>query len=222
MKALRKCIYLIFGLFVFGLVSCANDSSNNDTYVPARNTDTDKNGKGYRDGFYEFSDGNTTMYLYFENKSLVSAGNAQGKYPSSQIEVLKQSYPWNTVSKYCTRYEISLNSTKWMLGVYPAEKLFKKGWYRFNINNDAWGTIRGYFESYDSQMIYTVEEKWSYDKNALIPFRTNNFESSNSNYSSDTWSSLLNRVINSDYFSANIYFLSENLEYYPEEPTQSE
>ena len=162
MKALRKCLYLILGLFIFGLVSCANDSSNNDTYVPARNTATDKNGMGYRDGFYEFSDGNTTMYLYFENKSLVSAGNAQGKYPSSQIEVLKQSYSWNTVCKYCTRYEVSLNSTKWMLGVYPAEKFFKKGWYEINISNNG-ACIAGYFENYNSSMSYTWD--WHYGDN---------------------------------------------------------
>lgn len=221
MKALRKCLYLILGLFIFGLVSCANDSSSNDTYVPARNTDTDKNGQKYTDGFYKFDDGNTQMYLYYENRNLVSAGNTQGKFDSNRVEILKQSYPWNTVCKYCTRYEVSLNSTKWMLGVYPAEKLFKKGWYRFNIKNDAWGTICGYFESYDNQMIYTVEEKWSYNDNKGIPFRTNNFKSSNGNYSSDTWSSLLNRVANSDYFSAGIDYLSENLEYYPEESSLS-
>ena len=59
MKVLRKCLCLIFGLFIFGLVSCANDSSSSDNYVPASNTDTDKSGEAYRDGFYKFDDGNT-------------------------------------------------------------------------------------------------------------------------------------------------------------------
>lgn len=215
MKALRKCLYLILGLFIFGLVSCANDSSSNDTYVPARNTDTDKSGKAYRDGFYEFSDGNTTIYLYFENKSLVSAGNAQGKYPSSQIEVLKQSYSWNTVSKYCTRYDVNLNSTKWMLGVYPAEKLFKKGWYDININQ--YNQYRGYFENYNSSMIYTYD--WPYGTSSA--FRTNNFVN-NDSYSNKSWNSLLTDFANTDYSNACFRLLSEDLDYYPEEPTQSE
>lgn len=209
MKALRKCLYLIFGLFIFGLVSCANDSSSNDTYVPARNTDTDKSGQAYRDGFYEFSDGNTTIYLYFENKSLVSAGNAQGKYPSSQIEVLKQSYSWNTVRKYCTRYEVSLNSTKWMLGVYPAEKLFKKGWYDFYFAES--GRVVGYFETYNSKMSYVAKDK----DDRII--RTNIFDNNNSYYSSDTWESLLHRVANSNNSSLNVTLESENLEYYSEQ-----
>lgn len=207
MKALRKCLYLILGLFIFGLVSCANDSSSNDTYVPARNTDTDKSGKAYRDGFYEFSDGNTTMYLYFENKSLVSAGNAQGKYPSSQIEVLKQSYSWNTVSKYCTRYEVSLNSTKWMLGVYPAEKLFKKGWYKIKINENSDHHV-GYFESYNTSMTYTKVNSGNY--------RTNNFENKY-HYSNKSWDSLLNDYASSSYSSACFDLLSESFDYFAEQ-----
>ena len=216
MKALRKCIYLIFSLFVFGLVSCANDSSNNDTYVPARNTDTDKNGMGYRDGFYEFSDGNTTMYLYFENKSLVSAGNAQGNYQSSTIENLKQSYSWNTVSKYCTRYEVSLNSTKWMLGVYPAEKLFKKGWYEINISNNG-ACIAGYFENYNSSMSYTWD--WHYGDGNNV-YRTNNFVN-NDYYSNKSWDNLLKDYANADYSNTYFRFLSENFNAYQERPSQN-
>lgn len=156
MKTLRKCIYLIFGLFIFGLVSCANDSSSSDSYKQSSNTDTDKNGQAYRDGFYKFDDGNTQMYLYYENRNLVSAGNEQGKFDSSRIEILKKSYSWNTVCKYCNRYEVSLNSTKWMLGVYPAEKLFKKGWWSFEKSKVSGVPIITYYESYDKDPSYQV------------------------------------------------------------------
>lgn len=209
MKKFLKMFALMFlaGALVFGLVSCANDSGSNDTYVPARNTDTDKSGKAYRDGFYEFSDGNTTIYLYFENKSLVSAGNAQGKYPSSQIEVLKQSYSWNTVSKYCTRYEVSLNSTKWMLGVYPAEKLFKKGWYKIKISENSNYNV-GYFESYNTSMTYTKVNSGNY--------RTNTFENK-IHYSNKSWDALLKDFADSSYSSACFELLSESFDYYAEQ-----
>lgn len=209
MKALRKCLYLIFGLFVFGLVSCANDSSSNDTYVPARNTDTDKNGQKYTDGFYKFDDGNTQMYLYYENRNLVSAGNAQGKFDSNRIEILKQSYSWNTVCKYCTRYEVSLRD-KWMCTLYPAQKFFKKGWCKFTKGNDT--KVLGYFESYDSVMSYAT----------IYPqtegFRTTNFNNA-AYYSDSTWQILFLQYLNTD--DGAVYFLSEELNYFKEENAQS-
>ena len=216
MKTLRKCLCLILGLFVFGLVSCANDSSSTDTYVPARNTDKDKNGQNYTDGFYKFDDGNTQMYLYYENKNLVSAGNAQGKYPSSQIEILKQSYSWNTVCKYCTRYEVSLNSTKWMLGVYPAEKLFKKGWYKIDISNNG-AYFAGYFENYNSSMSYTWD--WHYGDGDNV-YRTNNFVN-NVYYSNKSWNSLLKDYANTDYSSVYFTFLRQNFNAYQERPSEN-
>ena len=214
-------LMLLAGALVFGLVSCAN-ASGSDSDLPKNTEVLDRFNQQYRDGFYKYNDGNTTMYLYFEYKNLVSAGNLQDKFPSSQIEILKQSHTWSNVHQYCEKYDVSINTNaytyngKWMLGVYPAEKLFKKGWYRINISNNG-EYFAGYFENYNSSMSYTFD--WHYGDGNNV-YRTNNFVN-NDYYSNKSWDSLLKDYANTDYSSVYFTFLSENFNAYQERPSEN-
>lgn len=214
-KSLKMfALMLLAGALVFGLVSCAN-ASGSDSDLPKNTEVLDRFNQQYRDGFYKYNDGNTTMYLYFEYKNLVSAGNLQDKFPSSQIEILKQSHTWSNVHQYCEKYDVSINTNaytyngKWMLGVYPAEKLFKKGWYKIKISENSEYYV-GYFEIYNSSMSYA---KYYLNENAI--YRTNNFTITDY-YSQNTWNSFLKDFADSSYSNACFELLSENLNYYPE------
>ena len=135
--------------------SCAN-ASGSDSDLPKNTEVLDRLNQQYRDGFYKYNDGNTTMYLYFEYKNLVSAGNLQDEYPSSQIEILKQSHSWKNVHQYCSRYEVSL-SDGWMcnVGKIPL-KFFKKGWWSFEKTAYLGGSIIVYYESHNEYPAYQV------------------------------------------------------------------
>jgi hypothetical protein len=217
MKTLRKCLYLVLGLFVFGLVSCANDSSsNNDALYYAalkESQQLDCNQKDYRDGWYVYRDGTTTLYLCYENKALVYAGNRNNEYTESQLKILKESHSWQNVHKYCTR-EDSLFACNWIWKKYSAEKLFKKGWYCFS-GNKLGGRI-GYFESIDSSMSYTVIVRTGGGSEF---YRTKKFED-NASYDDRTWRELFS-LVKSD-SGGRISLYGEELEKYPEEPSQSE
>ena len=102
MKTLRKCIYLIFGLFIFGLVSCANDSDNSS----GSNKLLDMNGEEFRQGVYYYNDGFTKMYLVYalqmDGIKLLYAGTETERYPKEQENILKQSHIWENVHQYCS------------------------------------------------------------------------------------------------------------------------
>lgn len=103
-----------------------------------------------------------------------------------------------------------------MLGVYPAEKLFKKGWYKIDISNNG-AYFAGYFENYNSSMSYTWD--WHYGDGDNV-YRTNNFVS-NDYYSNKSWDSLLKDYANNVNSSVYFTFLSENFNAYQERPSEN-
>ena len=196
MKTLRKCIYLILGLLVVGFSSCANSSGGDDN-LPQIIEALDRDKQSYRDGFYKYSDGTTTLYLYYENKELKAAGNRENRYEYTQIDTLKQSHSWKNVHQYCSRYEVSL-SDGWMcnVGKIPLN-FFKKGWWSFEKTAYLGGSIIVYYESHNEYPAYQVLKKG--DTFYRAP--------------PTSYSYWISSVSLKD---SNPAFISEELDYYPE------
>lgn len=159
MKTLKKSIYLILGLFVFGFVSCANDSSGSESDAPQQLLDRYNN--AYRDGLYEYDDGYTKMYLYYEDQNLVAAGDLDNEYDSGRVSILRQSHTWRNAHQYCVEWNYRC---EWYSKYYKrahAEEAFKKGWWKLSGNN-YYGQSEikiFYFEGYSNSSSYYAVEK---------------------------------------------------------------
>ena len=198
-------LMLFAGALVVGLVSCANNSGNDEPEELL-----DRNSQPFRHGIYKYDDGYTVTYLYYEYKNLYYAGNKDNEYPESQLKILKKSHSWNNVHQYCSRVDDS--ACEWLL----EKKAFKIGWYRILTEYGQPTECIGYFENRDSCMTWMVTVING------ISYRTKQF--GDKPYNSMTFNEL-KELAHPGYSWSIVVGLPYNgsdLDRYPEAPSQSE